>query len=59
MNAVREQTEEVLFLFNNWYRGQAVSNARRLRELIEEQTPTLPVVAPFAERPPEQRSMFD
>lgn len=59
MNAARERTEEVLFLFNNCYRGQAVSNARRLRELIEERTPTLPVIAPFAERPPEQRSLFD
>jgi len=59
MNAARERTDEVLFLFNNCYRGQAVSNARRLRELIEEKTPTLPVVLPFAERPPQQRSLFD
>lgn len=59
MNAARERTEEVLFLFNNCYRGQAVANARRLHELIEERTPTLPVIAPFAERPPKQRSLFD
>jgi uncharacterized protein YecE (DUF72 family) len=58
MNAAQEQTEEVLFLFNNCYRGQAVSNARRLRELIEKRM-VLPVVAPFAERPPQQRSLFD
>lgn len=59
MNAARERTEEVLFLFNNCYRGQAVSNALRLRELIEERAPHSSVVPPFAERPPQQRSLFD
>lgn len=59
MKAAQQRTEEVLFLFNNCYRGQAVANARRLRELIAERTPWLPVVSPFAERPPEQRSLFD
>jgi uncharacterized protein YecE (DUF72 family) len=57
--AARERTEEVLFLFNNCYRGQAVHNADRLRELIEEQTPQFSVVRPFTERPPKQRSLFD
>ena len=59
MNAAQERTEEVLFLFNNCYRGQAVSNALRLRELIEQEAPQSPVVLPFAERPPQQRSLFD
>lgn len=53
-----ERTEEALFLFNNCYRGQAIDNARRLRELIEERT-TFPVVPPFAEPPPQQRSLFE
>jgi uncharacterized protein YecE (DUF72 family) len=57
MIAAQEQTEEVLFLFNNCYRGQAIDNARRLRELIEERT-AFPVVPPFAE-PSRQRSLFD
>jgi uncharacterized protein YecE (DUF72 family) len=57
MNAAQERTDEVLFLFNNCYRGQAVDNARRLRGLIEERTKQ-PVVAPFAERPPQQPSLF-
>lgn len=57
--AARERTEEALFLFNNCYRGQAVRNADRLGELIAEQTPQFSVVRPFADRPPEQRSLFD
>jgi uncharacterized protein YecE (DUF72 family) len=56
--AAQERTEEVLFLFNNCYRGQAIDNARRLRKLIEERT-AFPVVPPFAEPPPQQRSLFD
>jgi uncharacterized protein YecE (DUF72 family) len=59
MEAAQERTDEVLFLFNNCYRRQGVSNARRLRQLIEERTPAVPVVAPFAERPSQQRSLFD
>jgi uncharacterized protein YecE (DUF72 family) len=58
MNAAQEQTEETLVLFNNCQHGQAVANARRLRELITERT-ALPVVPPFAEPPPLQRSLFD
>jgi uncharacterized protein YecE (DUF72 family) len=57
MNAAQERTEEVLFLFNNCFRGQAIDNARRLRELIQMRT-AFPVVTPFAERPPQQGSLF-
>jgi uncharacterized protein YecE (DUF72 family) len=59
MIAAQERTEEVLFLFNNCYRGQAVSNARRLQALIEERLPSLPIVQPFAAPPPRQRSLFE
>jgi uncharacterized protein YecE (DUF72 family) len=59
MNAARERTEEALFLFNNCYRGQAVSNARRLGELIAERMPDVPVVRPFAKPLPRQRSLFE
>ncbi len=58
MLAAQERTEEVLFVFNNCYRGQAIDNARRLRELIEERT-ALPVVPPFGKSTPRQRSLFD
>lgn len=59
MKAAHEQTREVLFLFNNCFRGQAVSNGRHLRQLIEERTPDVPVVSPFAEPPSRQRSLFE
>lgn len=59
MEAERERTAEVLFLFNNCFRGQAVSNGLRLRQLIEERTPEVPVVPPFAAPPPQQRSLFE
>lgn len=59
LRAAAERMDEVLFLFNNCYRGQAIRNARRLHRLIEEQTPSFPVVPPFAARPPEQRSLFE
>ena len=51
--------EEALFLFNNCHRSQAVVNARRMRALFEERAPQFHVVAPFAEAPPAQRSLFD
>jgi uncharacterized protein YecE (DUF72 family) len=57
MDAEKERLEDVLFLFNNCYREQAIANARRLRELIEERT-ALTVVPPFAEPAPQQRSLF-
>src|SRR5436305_2106937 len=50
---------EALFLFNNCQRSQAVVNARRMRALLEERAPQFHVVAPFAEAPPVQRSLFE
>ena len=57
--AARERTEEVLYLFNNCFGGQAVCNAGRMRELIAQRMPQARVVPPFPERPPEQRLLFD
>jgi uncharacterized protein YecE (DUF72 family) len=57
--AARERTEEALFLFNNCYRGQAIRNANRMRELIAERHPHGHLLPPFAARPPEQRSLFE
>jgi uncharacterized protein YecE (DUF72 family) len=54
-----EGPEEALILFNNCQRSQAIDNARRMRTLSEQQAPRLNVVAPFAEAPPVQRSLFD
>ena len=59
LGAARERTEEVLFLFNNCYRGQAVTNARRMHELIADALPDAHVIPPPPGRPPEQRSLFD
>ena len=59
MNAAGERTEEVLVLFNNCYRGQAIANARRMRALIAEQSPLAQIVPPVAESPPTQRTLFD
>lgn len=59
MNAAQERTEEVLFLFNNCYRGQAVANARRMQALIEERLPSVLIVRPFAEAPLRQRTLFE
>jgi uncharacterized protein YecE (DUF72 family) len=52
-------TDETLFLFNNCYRGQAVVNARRLRELFELRAPKLSVVPPVGGPAPEQRTLFE
>ncbi len=51
--------QQVLFLFNNCQRSQAIANARRMRALTEERLPEFNVIAPFAEAPPVQRSLFD
>jgi|SRR5579872_3574111 len=51
--------DEALFLFNNCQRSHAVANARRLRTLFEQRGPEWNVVAPFAEAPPVQRSLFE
>ncbi|HEY7329069.1 MAG TPA: DUF72 domain-containing protein [Gemmataceae bacterium] len=58
VNAEKKRLSEVLFLFNNCYRVQAIANAQRLRELIEERT-AVSVVPPFAESAPKQRTLFD
>lgn len=52
-------TGEALFLFNNCYDGQAVVNARRLAELFGRRAPEIPVVAPFGEAAPVQRTLFE
>ncbi len=59
LRAAQDRTEEVLFLFNNCFGGQAIANARQLRDLIGERLPQARVVEPFADRPPEQRSLFE
>jgi uncharacterized protein YecE (DUF72 family) len=59
MNAAQEHTEEVLLLFNNCYRGQAIANAQRMRELIAEQSPQAQIVPPSAGSHPSQRTLFD
>jgi uncharacterized protein YecE (DUF72 family) len=51
--------EAVLFL-NNCHGGQAVENARRLRELLAGRGPELEVVEPFVPpAEPRQRTLFD
>jgi uncharacterized protein YecE (DUF72 family) len=54
-----DQTRQILFLFNNCYRSQAASNAQRLRSLLEQQAPLFNVVAPFADPPPVQGTLFE
>lgn len=53
------QTRQALFLFNNCHRSQAAVNARRLRSLLEREAPRFNVVAPFADPPPAQRTLFE
>jgi uncharacterized protein YecE (DUF72 family) len=50
-----------LLLFNNCHRSQAAANAQRIRELLGQVAPDLPVVAPFAQpdETPRQRSLFE
>ncbi len=51
---------QALLLFNNCHRSQAAANAQRMRELLQELAPELPVVAPFAHgEGPRQRSLFE
>src|SRR5262249_28667542 len=52
-------TERTLLLFNNCQRSQAAINARRMQRLLEERAPHLSVVAPLAEPPPVQRTLFE
>ena len=58
LGATAPGTEEVLFLFNNCHRGQAVVNARRMQALIGEQAPQLHLVPPAGQAPPEQGKLF-
>jgi uncharacterized protein YecE (DUF72 family) len=58
-NANAGQTRQALFLFNNCHRSQAAVNAQRLRALLEREAPGLNVVAPFADPPLVQRSLFE
>jgi uncharacterized protein YecE (DUF72 family) len=57
--AAAPRTQEAVLFLNNSHRGQAVANARRLRELLAGRGPEVEVVGPFA--PPEvrQRTLFD
>ncbi len=57
--AAAGEIDEVLFLFNNCYQGQAVINAQRLTQLFAQRAPHLLVVAPFGEAVPVQRTLFD
>jgi uncharacterized protein YecE (DUF72 family) len=51
----RTTIREVLLLFNNCHNGQAVHNARRMRELLTRLAPGMSVVQPFASTPAESR----
>lgn len=53
--------ERALVLFNNCHRGQAVDNARRIRELLVRLAPELAVVAPpgAGTDEPRQRLLFE
>src|SRR5262249_15933006 len=54
------QAERVLLLFNNFQRGQAAANAKRMRELLNRLVPEIEVVEPFARpEPGHQRLLFD
>jgi len=59
VRAATNTTEEVLILFNNCFRGQAIANARRMRDLLGVSAPACHVVPPFAPPPSEQRSLFE
>jgi uncharacterized protein YecE (DUF72 family) len=51
-----ERTQEVLFLFNNCVNHQAVTNARRMAQIVPKLMPQARVVTP---PPPAQRSLFE
>jgi uncharacterized protein YecE (DUF72 family) len=55
------QTRSAYLLLNNCRGGQAVNNARRIRELLPRVAPEVDVVEPFTDGTPEprQRSLFD
>jgi uncharacterized protein YecE (DUF72 family) len=55
------QTRSAYLLLNNCRGGQAVNNARRLRELVPRMAPEFDVVEPFTVATPEPRqlSLFD
>jgi uncharacterized protein YecE (DUF72 family) len=59
LEAAAGHTQEAVLFLNNCHGGQAVENARRLRELLAGRGPQIEVVEPSA--PPEvrQRTLFD
>jgi uncharacterized protein YecE (DUF72 family) len=60
--AIREASSTVdraLLFFNNCHGIQGVMNAQRMRVLLAKLAPDVEVVAPFAEPPPRQLSLFD
>jgi uncharacterized protein YecE (DUF72 family) len=59
LRAAEDRTDEVLFLFNNCFRGQAIENGRRMRTRIEERAPEIHLVAPPSAPPPRQGSLFE
>jgi uncharacterized protein YecE (DUF72 family) len=50
LNEAAGEADQALLLFNNCFRGQAVDNARQLREVLRREAPALEVVPPFAPR---------
>lgn len=52
-------TQRTLLLFNNCQRSQAALNARRMQRLLEQVAPQLNVIAPLAEPPPRQRTLWE
>ena len=56
--AAEDRTDEVLFLFNNCFRGQAIENGRRMRVQIEERAPEVHLVATPSAQQPWQGSLF-
>jgi uncharacterized protein YecE (DUF72 family) len=51
--------ERALVLFNNCYSTQAISNGRRMRELLARNSPELEVVAPPGPPPLRQGTLFE
>ncbi len=54
----RPAPTQAMLLFNNCHRAQAVQNAQRMRDILDEMA--MPAIAPFGPPPePRQRSLFD
>ncbi len=54
-----ERTREVLFLFNNCVNHQAVTNARRMAQIVPKILPQAHVMPPPPPQGPAQRSLFE